>query len=53
MNEDTRVKLASVVEVLGNIDVKGKTNLLNLGGCIAVLEDLLQSSASAEPQDKE
>lgn len=35
--------LASVIRALNGIEVKGKTNLLNLGGAIGVVEDVIQS----------
>jgi len=39
MNEITN-RLMQVINALNNIDVKGKTNLMNLGGCIAILEEI-------------
>ena len=46
MNKEMIGKLSSVIEVLGNIEVKGKTNLFNLGGSIAILEEIRQSCVS-------
>lgn len=50
MNKEAMEKLSSVIEVLGNIEVRGKTNLLNLGGCIAVLEEIRQACLTSTPQ---
>lgn len=36
-------KLMSVITALNSIEVKGKANLMNLGGCIAVLEEICQN----------
>ena len=45
-------KLTSVINALNGIDVKGKQNLLNLGGCISVLEECLQDvNQLDEPQE--
>lgn len=51
MDKESIEKLSSVIEVLGNIEVKGKANLLNLGGCIAILEEVRQA-CSTPPQIK-
>lgn len=51
MNRETIEKLSSVIEVLGNIEVKGKANLLNLGGCIAILEEVRQVCVSSTSQE--
>ena len=40
-------KLAPVVDALDKIEVRGKANHLNLGGCIAVLEDVCHSLTEA------
>lgn len=40
MDKETIEILTNTINVLGNIEVKGKTNLLNLIGCISILEDL-------------
>lgn len=55
MNKQTLNKLASVVNALNSIEVKGKTNLMNLGGCIAVIEELCQEIAGtiSEPTEAE
>lgn len=45
MNSQILNKLASVVNALNSIEVKGKTNLMNLGGCIAVVEEVCQEIA--------
>lgn len=42
MNNQILNKLASVVNALNNIEVKGKANLMNLGGCIAIIEEICQ-----------
>lgn len=36
-------KLMSVITALNGIEVKGKANLMNLGGCIAVIEEVYQN----------
>ena len=46
MNKEDIEKISAIIQVLGNIEVKGKTNLLNLGGCISMLEEILQRCAS-------
>lgn len=51
MNSETLEKLSNVIQVLGNIEVKGKTNLLNLGGSIAILEEVLQGCINAKPTE--
>ncbi len=38
--------IVSVVNVLNTIDVHGKQALLNLGGCIAVLEECAQKMST-------
>lgn len=55
MNKQTLNKLASVINALNSIEVKGKTNLMNLGGCIAVIEELCQEIAGtiSEPEEAE
>lgn len=52
MDKESIEKLSSVIDVLGNIEVKGKVNLLNLGGCIAVLEEMRQSYSTAMSDKK-
>lgn len=42
MNKDIVNKIVSVINALNGIEVKGKTNLMNLSGSIAVLEDVCQ-----------
>ncbi len=42
MNKDFLEGLSNVIRGLENIEVKGKANLLNLGGSIAILEELRQ-----------
>lgn len=37
---DVLKKLNSVITALNGVDVKGKTNLMNLGGSIAILEEV-------------
>lgn len=51
MNKEMIERLSSVIEVLGNIEVKGKANLLNLGGCIAILEEMRQACVSSISQE--
>lgn len=45
MNEDLIVRLRSIIGVMNNIEVKGRQNLLNLGGAIEALEKLGQDIA--------
>ena len=40
MNKNILNKIASVINALNGIEVKGKTNLMNLSGSIAVLEEV-------------
>lgn len=51
MNKEMIERLSGVIEVLGNIEVKGKTNLLNLGGCIAILEEIRQAYVASTLQE--
>lgn len=50
MNTQILNKLASVVNALNNIEVKGKSNLMNLGGCIAIIEEVYQEIATAKDE---
>lgn len=43
MNIENTNKLLSVINALNNTEVKGKINLMNISGSIAVLEDMYQS----------
>lgn len=43
MDNEIAAKISSVINALNTIEVKGKTNLVNLGGCIAVLEDIIRN----------
>lgn len=47
MNNQILNKLASVVNALNNIEVKGRANLMNLGGCIAIIEEICQEINTA------
>ena len=47
MNKNILNKIASVINALNGIEVKGKTNLMNLSGSIAVLEEVCQEIANA------
>lgn len=42
MKEQITQNLLSVINVLNMIEVKGKQNLLNLGGCISILDDIIR-----------
>lgn len=53
MNKQILNKLASVVNALNNIEVKGKSNLMNLGGCIAVIEEVCQDIAGTISESTE
>jgi len=46
MNKNILNKVASVINALNGIEVKGKTNLMNLSGSIAVLEEVCQEIAN-------
>lgn len=46
MKQEIINNITSVVNVLNTIDVHGKQSLLNLGGCIAVLEECAQKLGS-------
>ena len=51
MNEEQLEKISAIIQALGNIEVRGKVNLLNLGGCISMLEDIRQQcTGNAEHQ---
>ena len=52
MKQEIINNIVSVVNVLNTIDVHGKQALLNLGGCIAVLEECAQK-LSAIPTAEE
>lgn len=54
MNEEIFVRFRSIIGVMNNIEVKGRQNLLNLGGAIDALEKLGQDIAVllAEKGDK-
>lgn len=43
MNKEIIKKLSEVIQGLERIEVKGKNNLLNLGGSIAMLEEIRQA----------
>lgn len=51
MNKEIIEKISSVIEVLGNTEVKGRNNLLNLGGSIAILEEVRQSCLESLSSD--
>lgn len=53
MNKEIIEGLSNVIRGLGNIEVKGKANLLNLGGCIAILEELQQKCVAYMAQPKQ
>lgn len=53
MNTQILNKLTSVVNALNNIEVKGKANLMNLGGCIAIIEEVCQEIATAKNEPAE
>lgn len=42
MKNEIMQRLEAVNKTLGNIEVKGKNNLMNLSGCIMVVEELIQ-----------
>lgn len=44
-------KTSAVVTTLGNIEVKGKQNLLNLAGCINVVEEIQAKIARESEED--
>lgn len=43
MKQDILTKIAAVLNALENVSVKGKQNLGNLSGSIAVLEEVCQA----------
>jgi hypothetical protein len=51
MNETMLNKIGSVINALNGIDVKGKNNLMNLGGCIAILEELYQDITALQNKE--
>lgn len=55
MKNEIMQRLAVVLNALNNIDVKGKVNLANLSGSIAMIEEvsaMLNSVDFAEEQNK-
>lgn len=55
MQNEIMQRLAVVLNALNNIDVKGKVNLANLSGSIAMIEEvsaMLNSVNFAEEQNK-
>lgn len=55
MKNEIMQRLAVVLNALNNIDVKGKVNLANLSGSIAMIEEvsaMLNSVNFAEEQNK-
>lgn len=40
MNRELITQLGTIIGVLETVDVKGQSNLLNLGGSIAALKDI-------------
>lgn len=42
MKNELIQKLDAVCKTLENIEVKGKANLMNLSGCIMVVEELMK-----------
>ena len=55
MKNEVMQRLAVVLNALNNIDVKGKTNLANLSGSIAMIEEvsaMLNSVDFAEEQNE-
>ncbi len=53
MNEEMIGRLSEIIQVLNNIEVKGKQNLLNLGGGIAMLEEFKQYMITDSQSEKE
>lgn len=52
MNKESYEMLLPVIRSLNSIEVKGKKNLINLSGCISILEDIYQAYIDAT-QDRE
>ncbi len=50
MKQEITNRITHVLLALGNITVSGKNNLLNLGGSIGILEEVLQ--IIEEPKDE-
>lgn len=54
MEHEMIQKLQYVIHALNRITVSEKTNLLNLGGSIGILEDILQScKTETDPENSE
>ena len=47
-NKDLMEKLQSVIAVLNHVSCEGMQNLLNLGGSIGILTDIVQDLAKKE-----
>ena len=43
-------RLSSVMSALNNIEVKGRSNLINLSGSIAIIEEILNDIKEAESE---
>lgn len=52
MNKQNIEKIVSVINALNGIEVKGKTNLMNLSGSIAVLEEVYRDMANEHQSEK-
>ncbi|MDD5021787.1 MAG: hypothetical protein PHR82_06650 [Endomicrobiaceae bacterium] len=46
-------RLSAMLNALNTISVSGKANVLNLGGCIALTEEIIQGLSKEEEEKKE
>ena len=49
--EELIQKLSAVINALDNVEVKGRVNLMNLGGCIALLDEVCQDIVNMDNAD--
>ena len=49
--EELIQKLSAVINALDNVEVKGRVNLMNLSGCIALLDEVCQDIANMDNAD--
>lgn len=52
-NNEIISKMTAVINTLNNITVNGKQNLMNLCGCISVLEEIRDAIGEAKNKDGE
>ncbi|MBQ7718747.1 MAG: hypothetical protein IJT38_05550 [Clostridia bacterium] len=49
--EELIQKLSAVINALDNVEVKGRVNLMNLSGCIALLDEVCQDIVNMDNAD--